>query len=274
MVNELAPLEEVEELADSTEEIEPEVESQADDGPNELEALRAEVEALKQNQTVVEDLKRSVGRIQSLAEKFSNASTDTQRAELQKQIDDRFRSIEGQLGDVVSGLDDTVLDPATRQRILNARTAAEQAAAVQRAVDEAIAKRSPQPAPQATQTQASPLEQELVSTIEAAGLDPDGPLFDWAAMSKMVVDDRTGRTVRAHVLGKILEARAEESAASRRTAAKQQAGGGAPRPVSAGLQVNSMEDADAAYSRGEITHEKYREYRGQFGVSARPGGGR
>lgn len=232
MTNELTPLEDDADLTDDITAEDDVADAQEDTPePDELETLRAEVEALKQNQAAVEDLKRSVGRIQSLAAKFETASTDSQRAEIQAQIDQKFAAISDQLAEVVSGLDETSIDPTTRQRILAAQAQARQAAEVQKLVAQEMQKQAPKSAPQTSNV--SPLEAELVNTITAAGLDPDGGLFDWTAMSKMVIADPSGNSLRKHVLDKILEAKTEESAAARRSAAKKQAGNGAPKPNSA-----------------------------------------
>ena len=269
-MNDLTPVEDTpEDLTDATE-VEVVDDAQADE-PDEIAVLRAEIETLKQDKKVIEDLRRSVGRVQSLADKFSAASNDTQRADIQRQINEKFATLDGQIGEIVGALDETSIDPATRQRIIEAQRASREAARVQQAVDEAIAKRTPAPVPQ---QDFSPLETELVSTIEAAGLDPDDDRFNWQEMSRLLAADRSGRMVRAHVLGKILEAKTEEDAATRRTTAKTQAGGGAPKPAAVGAQVTSMDDADAAWGRGELGIDQYRKYREQFGVSLRPGGGR
>ena len=255
-MNELTPLEDDIDLTDPAEGAEGGADdAQPENEPNEMEALRAELDELKRSKAEVDELKRSVGRIQSLMAKYDSATSDTQRAELQKQMNERFSSLEGQLGEVVSGMDESALDPATRQRILQVQERARQEASVRQAVEQEIAKRAPRPQ---AQPQVSPLETELVNTIMAAGLDPDdSAVFDWAEMSKIAQGDGTGRAVRQHVLTKILEAKAEDAAAARRSSAKKQAGNGTPRADSgtlnpAGRMKAAMDKGDFASAYAEL----------------------
>lgn len=230
MVNEQTPPNDLEEIND--EEVldtEEEVEAQDDNEPDELEVLRSKVAQLEENGKAIEDLKRSVGRFQSIASKMESSNSEKQLADLRRQMDDQYSAIGTQLEALVQGSED--LDPAVKQRILEAQNQARQNAAVQKAVAEQMEKINP-PQPQGN-PQVSNLERELENTITAAGLNPDDSMFDWAAMSTMLASDPSGSSVRAHVVGKILEAKVEEASATRRTAAKKQAGKGAPDANSA-----------------------------------------
>lgn len=255
MVNEQTPLEDELEVTDLDEGTDDEVvdDAQDDNEPDELEVLRSKVEALEKNNAVVEDLKRTVGRIQSLATKFEAASSNAQRDDIQKQINERFSVVEDQLATLASGIDETAIDPATRQRILQAQEQARRAAEVQAEVEKALKARAPQPSPQ---PQVPNLETELVGMIEAAGLDPDGGMFDWGAMSAMWREDLSGNTIRQHVLNKIIEAKTEEQAASRRSTAKKQAGAGAPKqaavtPNPAARMAQALDSGDLASAIAE-----------------------
>ena len=226
-MNETPPIED--ELLPDEAEVDAGDELQPEDEPSELDVLRSKVAELEKNSVAIEDLKRTVGRIQSLTAKFESAPA-AQRAEIQQQIDDRFSTVSDQIETLLSGLDETAIDPATRQKILAAREATRRAAEVQKLVDDEITKRTPKPAP--TQT-TSPVEEQIVALIEAADLDPDAPIFDWKGeMTQLVLKDPSGKSLRSYVLNKIVEAKAEEESASRRTTAKRQAGSGTPRPAS------------------------------------------
>lgn len=223
MTNELTPLEpdELDTLDDEADQ------SEGDAQPTELEALRAEVESLKQNHSAIEDLKRSVGRMQSLATKWETSSAD-ERGQIAKQIEDRFSALDQQVESIVAGLDETALDPATRNRILSVRDQIRRDSELRQLVDQEVEKRVPRQTQ--NQQEPSPLEMELIRTITAAGLDPDSQMFDWKGeMSRLVVADPSGQSLRKHVLDKILESRADDDAATRRTAAKAKAPG-SPKP--------------------------------------------
>ena len=247
MTNDLTPLEPDE--VDALDETVPPEDDSAQEAPSELESLRAEVESLKHIPAAIEDLKRSTGRIQSLLTKWESA-TGAEREQISKQVDDRLATVDDQIAQILSGLDETAIDPETKQRILSVREQSRRTAELRAAVDEEVRKRVP--AQTSQPSQASPLEEELVNIITAAGGDPDSATFDWKGeMSRLAQADPTGNTLRKHVLDKLFESRSEDDSATRRTTAKRQAGQGAPKPNSvaaneAGRIQHALDSGDLA----------------------------
>lgn len=78
----------------------------------------------------------------------------------------------------------------------------------------------------------------------------------------------------AHVL-RWAERQAATPAVERTATRRQAAGAGAPsRQGAAGAAINNMDDADAAYNTGRITHDQYKRERERLLVGVEPGGGR
>lgn len=104
------------------------------------------------------------------------------------------------------------------------------------------------------------------------------PTFDVASIPGAVWQEGrakgTPTRAAAHVLRWVAQ-QGDEPAASRPAARRQAAGPGSPaRQGAAAPTINTMDDADAAYSADRITHDEYRAIRERLLLGAVPGGGR
>jgi hypothetical protein len=220
---------------------------EVDEGDSEVEAPDP-VTVLKQDvEAQLSDLRRSVGRVQSLASQFNTGkATDTTGDELRE----KFQETSEQLDMLVTGLDG-VIDPETRDKLITARQQARAVAERTSLRNEIIAELTPAPAAQPNQADAvtqlaNAYEKQLIGEIEAFDLDPnDTEVFDWSkAGSYFQAGDYDGMT--KYIRGQIREAITADTPAARRQARKG-AANPAPTPQDPGGRTVSekiLEDGD------------------------------
>jgi hypothetical protein len=214
-------------------EVEPEPEPEP---PDEMALLKAEVERLKSLDSVAADLRRSVGRIQSLEAKLAEVEGNANKNDVVDQINKQFGSVTELLASVVENIDDTALDPATKQRVREAYSTSQRAAEKASLRSELIEELKPREVPQPQSSLPNGLspetvqvyERAVVRQLERAGLNPDTD-YDWKQASAVLV--------RGGTLDELLDIadKAVETAqaTTRRQAAKKSAGAGSPNGASA-----------------------------------------
>jgi hypothetical protein len=229
MVNELTP---VDDDQQSLEEPDP-----TQNAPDPIAELTAKVEQLESLNNVAADLRRTVGRIQSLETKLAEVQQASARDDIIEQVNQQFGSVNQMLATVVEGIDETALDPATKQRVREAAAASQRAAERAALKKEITAELQPQ-TPNAPVTEQTPggipkaelarYENAAVTALAKAGLDPDKD-FDWAQASNILA---SGGGL-SGLMDSVNETITQASSASRRQAAKENAGEGTPDAASA-----------------------------------------
>lgn len=147
--------------------------------------LTAKLDAFRATwDTQLTELKQNVGRIQSVADKASNREPD---AALQAELTGTQALLDG----LLEGLDPDALPVEVRTKLLTARAAvAAQAQRTEMKKELAAELReelAPAVAPVNPAANANTvLEQKLVETIKAAGLDPDDPKFNWQEYANLL----------------------------------------------------------------------------------------
>ena len=172
--------------------VEPEVQPDLTDTPEaepeaptfDNEAVLARIAALeqanKQAEAIAADIRRSVGRVQSLVDRIDKTSGEA-RTKLETELDARYLEMTGLLGEAVGSIDPAILPDTVRQRVNQAQTVAQQRAAsaqVERLINERVAAAVPTP----TTENEIPREwlvweQAANKRITDAGLNPAN--FDW-----------------------------------------------------------------------------------------------
>ena len=217
---------------------------------DELAELRSQVEALQSGQDLATDLRRSVGRIQALEQRLQTESANTEQ--VNADIREQFGGVHELLSTVVNNIDETALDPATKQRVQEAyetsRRAVETASLRKEAANdalEALKQSNPQLfAETTTQTSgvadeviqaAQRIEESVIALFEDRELNPDDPQFKslWEDGAKMIREGKTGSDIRTHFRENMTTETPEETAADRRQTAKDRAGSGSPNAAGA-----------------------------------------
>lgn len=196
-----------------------EVEAPTFDGNAVLERLAALEQANKQAEAIAADLRRSVGRVQSLVDRIDKTSGEA-RTKLEAELDTRYLEMTGLLGETVGSIDPAILPDSVRQRVNQAQTVAQQRAAtaqVERMINERVAAATPQP----TATDEIPREwlvweQSANKRITEAGLDP--ATFDWQYPNYLLylgkydeADKAIEQQINAAVPTKVSEAKAAQT---------------------------------------------------------------
>lgn len=158
------------------------------EAPNPMDEFEKRLATLetanKQAEALATDLRRSVGRVQSIMDRMEK-STGATRAELETKLEERFGELSGLLEDVSGNIDEAILPAAVKDKVRTVRAQAAQrnaAVNIDKLVEDKIAAMTGAAAPP---TGAIPpewisFEKELESNIRSAGLDPDNrDLFDW-----------------------------------------------------------------------------------------------
>lgn len=241
--------EEVSTEEEITEEVVDEVEEIEEESTTETEAPsfadKSEVESLK---SMITDLTRSVGRIQSLSDRLNNSSNDEVIKDLRTQLSENYSNTTDLLTELVSGLDPDLVSPTVLAKVQEAKEASTRAAAkasleelVEQMVDQRVPKR-PEPDTQTTTGGKSPLEIQIEEEIQSYDLDPDSDYFDWkeaqALFNQQPDMASAERAVKTYFRTKIREAVLAENSATARQVRKESAGK-APKP---GGPVGSEED--------------------------------
>ena len=161
-----------------------------------LSRIAALEEANKRADALGTDLRRSVGRVQSILDRMETATGKT-KAELESALDERFNELSGLLEDVSTNIDDAILPDSVKDKVRTARAqAANRSAAVNidKLVEEKIAAMiKPQTPVNDGVTPEMRLFERLMETqIKSAGLDPDGGDFDWQYVKLLLENGRRG----------------------------------------------------------------------------------
>ena len=140
-------------------------------------------EANKHAEVLSTDLRRSVGRVQSILDRMETATGKT-RADLEASLDEKFSELSGLLEDVSGNIDTAILPNSVKEKVRSARQqAAQRSAAVN--IDKLVQEKVQAMLPVPTPTNDVPadwrlFEREMEATIKSAGLDPDNKeIFDW-----------------------------------------------------------------------------------------------
>jgi hypothetical protein len=243
------------------EESENQVEENTDDGTAELEsdtddksskdelsqqemvdAIRALQERNQTNTALMQDFRRSVGRVQSLVDRLEkNDPTENLRTQVDEQMDEVVQL----LATLTDGLEEGILDPNTKQRIEgvlrsqhNKRERASLVSDILQQVNkpDQAATTSPDTSQAVTPSQSSEattLEGQIVASIEAAGFQAED--FDWTEANKVLAAQ--GSTALTLWFGEQIAAKRSEGSSAERRQSRKQAGGSTP--AAAGVSTNS-----------------------------------
>lgn len=166
--------------------------------PNQWDEVTKRIAALeeanKRAESLGTDLRRSVGRVQSILDRMETATGKT-RADLEASLDEKFSELSGLLEDVSGNIDPAILPDSVKEKVRSARQqAAQRAAAVN--IDKLVAEKVQAMMPTPTPTNDIPVEwrafeREMEATIKAAGLDPDNKeVFDWQYAGYLLTQGR------------------------------------------------------------------------------------
>ena len=233
-------------------------EDNEDDEPEiDLKALVARLDATER---VNQQLRESVARFQSIAQRVSAMPEPDAKAQeaVQKSMDEVYDL----LGVLADGADEALLDPAVKDRV--SKTLAERRATRDRTsledklaemVRDAVGTRVP-PASEAVQpvpdlnAAVAQLEADLVEEIKDHGLDPDD--FDWQAASE-VLGKGGPVALKKYIRDGIRTSIADDGRATRRQSRKASGGktprGGAPAGRAETVLKGTDLDAKRAYLR-------------------------
>ena len=181
----------VEEATPTTEE-EPAT-SEAPNPMDEFEKRLASLEiANKQAEVISTDLRRSVGRVQSIMDRLES-STGKTRNELEAALDERLSEMTGLLEDVSVNIDDAILPAQVKDKVRNVRAQAAQRAAavnIDKLVEEKIAAMLPPAPTNEVPADWRAFELTMEKQIKDAGLNPDGGDFDWKYVGALLAQGR------------------------------------------------------------------------------------
>ena len=207
-----------------------------------VNAIRALQERNQTNTALMQDFRRSVGRVQSLVDRLEkNDPTENLRTQVDEQMDEVVQL----LATLTSGLEEGILDPNTKQRIEgvlrsqhNKRERASLVSDILQQVNkpDQAATTSPDTSQAVTPSQSSEtttLEGQIVASIEAAGFQADD--FDWTEANKVLATQ--GSTALTLWFGEQIAAKRSEGSSAQRRQSRKQAGG--LTPAAAGASNNN-----------------------------------
>lgn len=235
----------------------PETESPTtEETPNQFAEIERRIaaieEANKRAEEIANDLRRSVGRVQSLTDKVEKATGET-RAALTRQLEERYSELTNLVGETVGSLDSAVLPDSVKQKLIEAQTTARTRTAaeeIQRAIDEKFKEMVPTPAPQESQSvppEWLSLERDIEKMLTDANLDVQKD-FDWNYAAYMLRAGRTTSEVKAYA-----ESTIDRSAPGAKIQEKKEAAGpGSP----SGEAGTPKSDWDKLSDRNITTAEK------------------
>ena len=147
-----------------------------------IERIAALEEANKRAESLGTDLRRSVGRVQSILDRMETATGKT-RSDLEASLDEKFSELSGLLEDVSGSIDPAILPDSVKEKVRSARQQAAQRSAavnIDKLVEEKVrALTAPAPSNDIPPEWRS-FENVMEANIKAAGLDPDNKeMFDW-----------------------------------------------------------------------------------------------
>lgn len=217
---------------------------EGDDGEqgqeSETDQLKREIAELRaQNTKIGRDFQSSVGRLHSLIERLQSGrgNTDALEAQVKTQIEAVNSTLEAILEDEATSPE---LRARARAIAKEARSASELAAlrAEVAAMKGGGNEDEDEPAPQRGGN-VSPFERGIILAIEAAGHDPDDPIFDWSGEATRIFRSQGEEATIAYFRQKIGEATTAKAAAERRQSRKEAGGKGAngsPPPEGSGAR--------------------------------------
>jgi predicted transcriptional regulator len=238
-------------VAENTDDGTAELESDTDDDDSSkdelsqqemVEAIRALQERNQTNTALMQDFRRSVGRVQSLVDRLEK---NDPAKDLRTQVDEQMDEVVQLLATLTNGLEEGILDPNTKQRIEgvlrsqhNKRERASLVSDILQQVNtpDQAATTSPDTSsaitpPQSSETPA--LEEQIVASIEAAGFQADD--FDWAEANKVLAAQ--GSTALTLWFGEQIAMKRSEGSSAERRQSRKRAGGSTP--AAAGVSTNS-----------------------------------
>lgn len=196
--DEVVEVPEVVDEAESTTEVIEDTEPTPDPMEEVVKRITSLEEANKRADAIANDLRRSVGRAQSIVDRIEKASGST-KVELERLLDERLGEVSTILEDVAGNIDDAILPPQVKEKVRSARAQAVQRAAavdIDRLVAEKIAAMLPQPPAATNEIPADwrAFEMVMEKQIRDAGLDPDdAATFNWQyAGSLLAQGNRAG----------------------------------------------------------------------------------
>lgn len=205
----------------------------------ELDQLKREIAELRaQNQKVGRDFQSSVGRLHSLIERLQSGrgSTDALEAQVKTQIEAVNHTLE-------AILEDETTSPELRARARAIAKEAQSASELAALRAEVAAMKGGNKNDDAEDDTSggrpvSPFEQGIVLAIQAAGHDPDDPIFDWSGEATRIFNAQGEQATLAYFRQKIGEATTAKAAAERRQSRKKagESGGGSPPPEGTGAR--------------------------------------
>ena len=202
---------------------------------NELDQLKREIADLKaQNVKIGRDFQSSVGRLHSLIERLQSGRGDT--GALEAQLKPQIEAVNSTLEAI---LEDEATSPELRARARAIAKEAKSAADLATVRAELAAMKNGGGEDEAPASGApSPFEQGIVLAIQAAGHDPDDPIFDWRGAAGIYSTQGEAATL-LYFRQKIGEATAAKAAAERRQTRKEASGkgGGTPSPEGTGART-------------------------------------
>jgi uncharacterized coiled-coil protein SlyX len=177
-----------------------------DDEPTADDRLAALESLSEEQKATIADLRRTVGRAQSIAGRLD---ADKTNEELREELRNVNRRAADSMAAIVGGLDESLVDPKLREQV--AATQREVERAEERAdlikslkeeglIQEPVEKTELEEAQEA----ANALGVELANQIKSFGLDPEDEAFDWKAMRDMLIAEGTA-AVRSKVTATIRE---------------------------------------------------------------------
>lgn len=220
-----------------------------DDGPVSRSKYESDMAGMR---SLVNDLRTTVGRAQALARQVEQSNrSDEALAQLREQN----VAVAELFGSLVDGIDQTVLDPAMRNRIVQARNdilEAEKRAKMLEELREELGIERPRPGTstraqlEALQAEADEVADEISASIRKAGFDPtDQSLFPWKEWAEIMKGEGASAVRQAAILAisnATVAKQSEGRREARRTAAGKSPRGGAAASNRNPLQSGSFEE--------------------------------
>lgn len=209
-------------------------------------ALREEV-AREYTQKEVQELKSTVGRLQSMLARMP--ANDKPSKEIESRLAKEFGSVNELLATIVNQADDTVFDPAFKAQIREAAEKARRQAERDALRDEILEEVKPAPQQQAQLQPHQVMEAQILQSLQANGLDADE--LDWKAVEEVWVGSKYNPeavldSVQDQIVDLLTEARLAQRRQSTKDKTKQ-----SPTPTGATTRktgVEKLHDQKASFA--------------------------
>lgn len=222
---ESAPVEETKVEGEATEEVK---EPTAEERIAELSAALESERSLNKKQ--IEDLKRSVGRVQSLVDRSDRVT----KGDLQSTLNKEFGSVQELLAAIVNSADPTVFPDTLKQQIAKAAEESKRRADRDSLRAEVLADLLPAVQPVQEDSDNLRVESQIMSELTAAGFEQDD--LDWAEADKAWRANGEGGVMK-FARDQIATLVADRDAATRRQSRKEVT----PSPAPAGASAADAE---------------------------------